>query len=46
MFGVCFLSIHSSNKGQPWSFSSAPDPPTQNPSPVSSPPRRGLHERL
>ena len=45
MFGVCFLSIHSSNEGQPWSFSSAPDPPP-NPSPMSSPPRRGLQERL
>lgn len=49
MFGVCFLSVHSSNEGQPWFFLSAPDcphPKPQNPSPVSSPPRRGLHERL
>ena len=45
IFWVCFLSIHSFNKAQPWSFLSTPDFP-RDPSHVSSPTRRGPRERL
>lgn len=42
MFGVCFLSVHSSNEGQPWFFLSAPDCPHPNPkTPVLCPAHPG-----
>lgn len=46
MFGsVSCLFIHLT-KANPGPSRVPLTPPTQNPSPVSSPPRRGLHERL